>query len=105
MFLEQDSVEWPNDFKNLKQVFRKHIKPKKKHEIIRMADVASMLASKANSKAKANIEAEFKDKEEESKNIIDIGGGLGHLSRLERTIKDFWGFGVLGQLCFYIKVN
>ena len=44
-----------------------------------MADVASMLASKA----KANVEAEFKAKEEESKNIIDIGGGLGHLSRLE----------------------
>jgi hypothetical protein len=72
-----------------------------------MADVASMLASKANSKAnskaKANIEAEFKDKEEESKNIIDIGGGLGHLSRLERAIKDFWGFGA--TLLVYIKVN
>ena len=53
-----------------------------------MADVASMLASKA----KANVEAEFKAKEEESKNIIDIGGGLGHLSRLEGAIKDFWNF-------------
>ena len=63
-----------------------------------MADVASMLASKANSKAKANIEAEFKDKEEESKNIIDIGGGLGHLSRLDGQLGIF---GVSGQLCFY----
>ena len=88
--LEQDfAEEWPDEFKNLQQVFRKHIKPKKKHEIIRMADVASMLASKANSKAKANVEAELKAKEEESKNIIDIGGGLGHLSRLEGAIKDF----------------
>ena len=106
--LEQDSAEeWPDEFKKLQQVFRKHIKPKKKHEIIRMADVASMLASKANSKAnskaKANIEAELKDKEEESKNIIDIGGGLGHLSRLEGAIKDFWGFGA--TLLVYIKVN
>ena len=91
--LEQDSAEeWPDEFKNLQQVFRKHIKPKKKHEIIRMADVASMLASKANSKAKANVEDELKAKEEESKNIIDIGGGLGHLSRLEGAIKWFWGF-------------
>lgn len=82
--LGQDSAEeWPDEFKNLQQVFRKHIKPKKKHEIIRMADVASLLASKANSKAKANVVAELKAKEEESKNIIDIGGGLGHLSRLE----------------------
>ena len=79
-------------------MFRKHIKPKKKHEIIRMADVASMLASKA----KANVEAEFKAKEEESKNIIDIGGGLGHLSRLEGAIKDFWSF--RATLLLYIKV-
>ena len=79
-------------------MFRKHIKPKKKHEIIRMADVASMLASKANSKAKANVEAEFKAKEEESKNIIDIGGGLGHLSRLEGELRILGGS---GQLCFY----
>ena len=88
--LGQDSAEeWPDEFKNLQQVFRKHIKPKKKHEIIRMADVASLLASKANSKAKANVEAELKAKEEESKNIIDIGGGLGHLSRLEGPYKIF----------------
>ena len=84
-------------------MFRKHIKPKKKHEIIRMADVASMLASKANSKAKANVEDELKAKEEESKNIIDIGGGLGHLSRLEGAIKDFWGF--RATLFLYIKVK
>jgi len=86
---EQESAEeWPGEFKKLQQVFRKHIKPKKKHEIIRMADVASMLASKANSKAKANVEAEFKAKEE-SKNIVDIGGGLGHLSRLLSFGHDF----------------
>ena len=88
--LGQDSAEeWPDEFNNLQQVFRKHIKPKKKHEIIRMADVASLLASKANSKAKANVVAELKAKEEESKNIIDIGGGLGHLSRLEGPYKIF----------------
>ena len=65
-----------------------------------MADVASMLASKANSKAKANVEAEFKAKEEESKNIIDIGGGLGHLSRLEGAIRVFEG--VRATLLLYI---
>ena len=68
-----------------------------------MADVASMLASKANSKAKANVEDELKAKEEESKNIIDIGGGLGHLSRLEGAIKDLWGF--RATLFLYIKVK
>ena len=68
-----------------------------------MADVASMLASKANSKAKANVEDELKAKEEESKNIIDIGGGLGHLSRLEGAIKDFGGF--RATLFLYIKVK
>ena len=66
-----------------------------------MADVASMLASKANSKAKANVEAEFKAKEE-SKNIVDIGGGLGHLSRLEGAIKNFCGF--RATLLLYMKV-
>ena len=57
--------EWPKDFNSLQNVFRRHIKPKKKHEIIRMADVASMLALKAS-----------------PSKIVDIGAGLGHMSRL-----------------------
>jgi len=70
---DQSLVEWPEDFKSLHQVFRKHIKPKKKHEIIRMADVASVLSLKAN----------------EARNIVDVGGGLGHLSRLLSFGHDF----------------
>ena len=47
-FKDQNLVQWPEDFNSLHHVFRKHIKPKKKHEIIRMADVASVLSLKAN---------------------------------------------------------
>ena len=44
-------------------MFRRHIKPKKKHEIVRMADVATMLASKVN----------VKDKESTTRFFIFLG--------------------------------
>lgn len=56
--IKNENQEWPLDFKNLHQVFRKHIKPKKQHEIIRMADLASIL--------------------DDHTNKVDLGGGLGH---------------------------
>ena len=51
--------------KALQHVFRKHIKPKKQHEIVRMSQLAILLASKTR-----------------ETNKLDIGAGLGHLSRL-----------------------
>lgn len=64
-FFKEDDVNssWKTEYPNeLKHVFRKHIKPKKQHEITTMSDLASM----------------FK----ETKNRVDVGSGLGHLSRL-----------------------
>lgn len=75
--------EWPSNctdeltteggqHKGLKHVFRKHIKPKKQHEIVRMSQLALMLANKTK-----------------EQNKIDIGAGLGHLSRLLSFGHDF----------------
>ena len=65
--LDEDN-QWQDDIhlepKSLEYVFKKHIKPKKKHELMRMADLALMLSEKTR-----------------SKNKVDVGGGLGHLSR------------------------
>lgn len=49
----------------LKQIFSKHIKPKKKHEIQRMSQVCVSTAQECG-----NVQY-----------IVDVGGGLGHLSR------------------------
>ncbi|XP_026283839.1 methyltransferase-like protein 25B [Frankliniella occidentalis] len=51
--------------KNLKQLFVKHVKPKKRHETIIMAK----LCADAAIKSKVSY-------------IVDVGGGKGHLSRL-----------------------
>ena len=50
--------------KNLHNLFRRHVKPKKQHEIARMASLCSAvcLASGVN-------------------NVVDVGSGVGHLSR------------------------
>lgn len=62
-FKTREDLSWKTEYPNaLKNVFRKHIKPKKQHEITRMSDLASM----------------FK----ETNNRVDVGSGLGHLSRL-----------------------
>lgn len=52
--------------KTLLHVFRKHIKPKKQHEISRMAQVSDIISRKCHGE----------------KNVIDIGSGMGHLARL-----------------------
>ncbi len=59
--------------KDLKHIFRKHIKPKKQHEIARMKDIAAMLSAKTDS----NV------------NKVDVGSGVGHLSRLLAFGHDF----------------
>jgi len=51
--------------KNLHNLFRKHVKPKKQHEIARMASLCSSLCSHY-----------------EIQNVVDVGSGVGHLSRL-----------------------
>ncbi|GFR93568.1 ribosomal RNA adenine dimethylase domain containing 1 [Elysia marginata] len=59
----------PN-FKNgqcmdMRHVFRKHVKPKKQHEINNLGQVVSILSQAA-----------------ESSSVVDVGAGLGHLARV-----------------------
>ncbi|ESP00676.1 hypothetical protein LOTGIDRAFT_157966 [Lottia gigantea] len=50
---------------SLRNVFRKHVKPKKQHEIGRLAKGVSIVSEVS-----------------QCKNIVDVGAGLGHLSRI-----------------------
>ncbi len=50
--------------RSLRHVFRKHVKPKKQHEIARMSDVAETLARATSCTT-----------------MVDVGAGAGHLSR------------------------
>ena len=43
--------------KGLKHIFRKHIKPKKQHEIVRMSELALMLSDKTRERNKLDIGA------------------------------------------------
>uniref|UniRef100_L7LYT7 Putative rrna adenine n-6-methyltransferase n=1 Tax=Rhipicephalus pulchellus TaxID=72859 RepID=L7LYT7_RHIPC len=51
--------------RNLTHAFRKHVKLKKQHEIIRLAMVVELLAKKCN-----------------CSHVLDVGSGQGHLARL-----------------------
>ena len=51
--------------KNLQHVFRKHVKPKKQHEIARLGSLVQIVS-------------EFRNIAQ----IVDVGSGVGHLSRL-----------------------
>lgn len=51
--------------KNLKNLFVRHVKPKKRHETVAMAKLC------ADAAVKSGINC-----------VVDIGGGKGHLSRL-----------------------
>ncbi|XP_005097520.1 protein RRNAD1 [Aplysia californica] len=50
---------------DMKHIFRKHVKPKKQHEIQKLGQTISLLAETAN-----------------CSHVVDVGAGLGHLSRL-----------------------
>ena len=51
--------------KNLQHVFRKHVKPKKQHEIARLGSLVKSVSESRN-----------------ITQIVDVGSGVGHLSRL-----------------------
>lgn len=61
----EDSVEKFGSHAKLKNLFLKHVKLKKRHEISLMADVVNDTASKGTCNA-----------------VIDFGSGLGHLVRM-----------------------
>uniref|UniRef100_A0A224YYH2 Rrna adenine n-6-methyltransferase n=1 Tax=Rhipicephalus zambeziensis TaxID=60191 RepID=A0A224YYH2_9ACAR len=62
-------LQWPVFHRcgnrNLTHAFRKHVKLKKQHEIIRLAMVVELLAKKCN-----------------CSHVLDVGSGQGHLARL-----------------------
>uniref|UniRef100_A0A6M2CSK3 Putative rrna adenine n-6-methyltransferase ovary overexpressed n=1 Tax=Rhipicephalus microplus TaxID=6941 RepID=A0A6M2CSK3_RHIMP len=62
-------IQWPVFHRcgnrNLTHAFRKHVKLKKQHEIIRLAMVVELLAKKCN-----------------CSHVLDVGSGQGHLARL-----------------------
>ncbi|CAL1535325.1 unnamed protein product [Lymnaea stagnalis] len=67
--LENESIQSPN-YKNgqcmdMKHIFRKHVKPKKQHEINQLGQAINLLSRTC-----------------ECKHVVDVGAGLGHLSRL-----------------------
>ncbi|XP_077966992.1 methyltransferase-like protein 25B [Styela clava] len=66
---EQDTGEFchsnPSQNKLLKHIFRKHVNPKKQHEIRKLSKIITDVASKAK-----------------VSKVADIGSGQGHLSRL-----------------------
>ena len=51
--------------KNLNHIFRKHVKPKKQHEISRLASLVKFMSNSAD-----------------FEQVVDVGSGVGHLSRL-----------------------
>ena len=54
-------------------MFCKHVKPKKQHELVRMAAVSDVLSSSAAAAAANSSSCD---------RLIDIGSGVGHLARL-----------------------
>ncbi len=71
---DQEDFEWKSfsdefrggvQHKNLEHVFRKHVKAKKQHEIVRLAKVVDVLA-----------------KASQCDRVLDVGSGVGHLARL-----------------------
>lgn len=64
-----ENLQWPSfdsrGNRNLTHAFRKHVKLKKQYEITRLAMVVELLACKCD-----------------SKHVLDVGSGQGHLARL-----------------------
>ena len=56
--------------KNLHNLFRRHVKPKKQHEIARMASLCSAVCLASGVKS-----------------VVDVGSGVGHLSRQVFNVK------------------
>ena len=48
----------------VRNIFRKHVKPKKQHELSRLSQICALVANTA-----------------ECKTVVDVGAGVGHLSR------------------------
>ena len=73
---EKQSLKVPN------HVFHKHIKPKKRHELFRLGQTCSLVSAATNCQT-----------------VLDIGGGMGHLSRLLN-----FGYG-LNVICLECNEN
>ena len=62
---DEELTEKGKQHKNLKHIFRKHVKPKKQHEIARLGSLVRLVSE-----------------ETKVQQIVDVGSGVGHLSRI-----------------------
>ncbi|XP_025077518.1 protein RRNAD1-like [Pomacea canaliculata] len=65
MYLERTPKFKNGQLMEMKHIFRKHVKPKKQHEIQNLSKVIKWLCGQSH-----------------SHHVVDVGAGLGHLSRL-----------------------
>lgn len=63
--VEDPGKQYLHSHKRLKKIFEKHIKPKKLHEIDKFSSLCNEISKKTN-----------------TNHIVDVGAGLGHLSRV-----------------------
>ncbi len=64
--------------RSLGHIFRKHLKPKKQHEVARMGQVVEVAAKMSSSSGGKR-----------TNRVVDVGAGAGHLSRLLAHRKGF----------------
>ena len=62
---DEELTEKGKQHENLKHIFRKHVKPKKQHEIARLGSLVKLVSDETN-----------------VQQIVDVGSGVGHLSRM-----------------------
>ncbi|GFO14633.1 protein rrnad1-like [Plakobranchus ocellatus] len=76
---------------DMQHIFRKHVKPKKQHEINKLGKVINLVCQAAESSAVVDVGAGLGHlarvinlvcQAAESSAVVDVGAGLGHLARL-----------------------
>ncbi len=81
---ESEFSSSPSDphLRSLGHIFRKHLKPKKQHEVARMGQVVEVAARMASSSSSSSGGRG-------TNRVVDVGAGAGHLSRLLAHRKGF----------------
>ena len=69
---QKKSLPTKDEIINQSKIFSKHIKPKKRHELSLFPNIIHQVCEKTNSKA-----------------VVDVGSGLGHLSRMLAYLYDY----------------
>ena len=69
---QKKSLPTKDEIVNQSKIFSKHIKPKKRHELSLFPNIVHQVCEKTNSKT-----------------VVDVGSGLGHLSRMLAYLYDY----------------